>query len=55
MFKVVGKGLYTKETLLLKLREWGIVEADEVIQLAEKRGKVACTNGIRILLLGGSY
>lgn len=54
MFKVVGKGIFPKEVLIMKLKEWGVYNPDVAIQHAEKKGKVVCGNDIRILLVGGS-
>jgi hypothetical protein len=52
MFKVVGKGMFSKEVLMQKLIEWGIVNPHTAIRQAEERGKVVCDNDIRILLIG---
>ncbi|GMX64445.1 hypothetical protein Elgi_37140 [Paenibacillus elgii] len=40
MFKVVGKGMYTKEALIKLLLEWG-VNPSPVIKEAEK-GRTTC-------------
>ncbi|WP_175560621.1 hypothetical protein [Paenibacillus sp. NAIST15-1] len=39
MFKVVGQGIFTKEDLINKLIEWGIVNASWVVMEAEKKGR----------------
>ncbi|WP_010499921.1 hypothetical protein [Paenibacillus elgii] len=51
MFKVVGKGIFTKELLVAKLKEWGIVDTHTVIQIVERDKRCACGDNIRILLL----
>jgi hypothetical protein len=54
VFMVIGKGMFTKDNLVTKLHEWGIVNPDIAIRQAEQKGKIICGNDIRILLVGGS-
>ncbi|MCR8641500.1 hypothetical protein NV379_02410 [Paenibacillus sp. N1-5-1-14] len=49
MFKVIGKGVFSKEALIEKLQEWGVINSQLAIKQAETKGRALCGE-IRILL-----
>ncbi|GAB6989449.1 hypothetical protein [Paenibacillus pini] len=55
MFKVVGKGIFSKDLLIQKLEEWGIIDPKTTIALVMNKGKLICDNDIRILYVRGSF
>lgn len=49
-FKIVGKGIWSKEVLIEKLQEWGIDNVLSVVNEAERKGRVQAGSH-RILLV----
>ncbi len=44
MFMIIGKGSFTKENLINKLSEWGIIDPSPIVAEAERRGSAFIGN-----------
>lgn len=49
-FKIVGKGIWSKEVLIEKLQEWGIENVLSIVSEAERKGRVE-SGSLRIMLV----